>query len=179
MKQLNYRILLRKEPEGGYTVIVPSLPGCITFGDSIEEAIKMAKEAIELYNLYKDYILGVITDISFKREEKEDPDAGYKLVQHIRGESKYLPILMQSSEPENKVKVEAIGAYFLDKNSLTLIQDFHHFVLNHLGFGDFVFLLPKKKSKMKHTILQFWTLWELTDWIFSRRLSKGVFPRSC
>jgi len=49
MKQLNYRILLRKEPEGGYTVIVPSLPGCITFGDSIEKAIKMAKEAIELY----------------------------------------------------------------------------------------------------------------------------------
>lgn len=49
MKLLNYRILLRKEPEGGYTVIVPSLPGCITYGDTIDEAIKMAKEAIELY----------------------------------------------------------------------------------------------------------------------------------
>ncbi len=49
MKILNYRILLRKEPEGGYTVIVPSLPGCVTFGTTIEEAIKMAKEAIELY----------------------------------------------------------------------------------------------------------------------------------
>lgn len=49
MKQLSYRILLRKEPEGGYTVIVPSLPGCITYGDTIEESIKMAKEAIELY----------------------------------------------------------------------------------------------------------------------------------
>ncbi|TXT64256.1 MAG: hypothetical protein BAJALOKI1v1_590016 [Promethearchaeota archaeon] len=49
MKQLNYRILLRKEPEGGYTVIVPSLPGCITFGEDIEEALKMAKEAILLY----------------------------------------------------------------------------------------------------------------------------------
>ena len=47
--RLSYRILLRKEPEGGYTVIVPSLPGCITYGDTIEEAIKMAKEAIELY----------------------------------------------------------------------------------------------------------------------------------
>ncbi len=46
---LSYRILLRKEPEGGYTVIVPSLPGCVTFGDSIEEAIQMAREAIELY----------------------------------------------------------------------------------------------------------------------------------
>ncbi|MDO9517712.1 MAG: type II toxin-antitoxin system HicB family antitoxin [Methanosarcinaceae archaeon] len=49
MRALNYRILLRKEPEGGYTVLVPSLPGCITYGDTIEEAIKMAKEAIELY----------------------------------------------------------------------------------------------------------------------------------
>ena len=47
--RLNYRIMLRKEPEGGYTVIVPSLPGCITYGDTIEEAIEMAKEAIELY----------------------------------------------------------------------------------------------------------------------------------
>ncbi len=49
MKLLNYRILLRKEPEGGYTVIVPSLPGCITYGDTVDDAIKMAKEAIELY----------------------------------------------------------------------------------------------------------------------------------
>jgi len=49
MNVLNYRILLRKEPEGGYTVIVPSLPGCVTYGDTIEEAIKMGKEAIKLY----------------------------------------------------------------------------------------------------------------------------------
>jgi len=49
MKLLNYRILLRKEPKGGYTVIVPSFPGCITYGDTIEEAISMAREAIELY----------------------------------------------------------------------------------------------------------------------------------
>ncbi|NVM54001.1 MAG: type II toxin-antitoxin system HicB family antitoxin [Candidatus Helarchaeota archaeon] len=49
MEQLVYRILLRKEPEGGYTVIVPSLPGCVTYGENIEDAIEMAKEAIELY----------------------------------------------------------------------------------------------------------------------------------
>jgi len=46
---IGYRILLRKEPEGGYTVIVPSLPGCVTYGETIEEAINMAREAIELY----------------------------------------------------------------------------------------------------------------------------------
>jgi antitoxin HicB len=49
MNVLNYRILLRSEPEGGYTVIVPSLPGCVTYGETIEESISMAREAIELY----------------------------------------------------------------------------------------------------------------------------------
>jgi len=49
MKQLTYRVLLNKEPEGGYTVNVPSLPGCITYGDNLDHAIEMAKEAIELY----------------------------------------------------------------------------------------------------------------------------------
>lgn len=49
MKTLNYRILLREEPEGGYTVTVPSLPGCVTYGEDLHEAIAMAQEAIELY----------------------------------------------------------------------------------------------------------------------------------
>lgn len=44
-----YRILLRKEPEGGFTATVPALPGCITYGEDIDEAIAMSKEAIELY----------------------------------------------------------------------------------------------------------------------------------
>jgi predicted RNase H-like HicB family nuclease len=45
----SYRVLLRKEPEGGYTVLVPALPGCVTYGENIDEAIAMGKEAIELY----------------------------------------------------------------------------------------------------------------------------------
>jgi antitoxin HicB len=44
-----YRILLRKEPEGVYTALVPSLPGCITWGDNVEHALQMAKEAITGY----------------------------------------------------------------------------------------------------------------------------------
>jgi len=45
----NYRVLLKEEPEGGFTVTVPSLQGCITYGASLEEAKSNAKEAIELY----------------------------------------------------------------------------------------------------------------------------------
>lgn len=47
--QYNYKILLNKEEEGGYMVTVPALPGCITQGDTVDEALAMAKEAIELY----------------------------------------------------------------------------------------------------------------------------------
>jgi antitoxin HicB len=46
---MSYRILLRKEPEAGYTATVPSLPECVTYGETIEEATAMVKEAIELY----------------------------------------------------------------------------------------------------------------------------------
>jgi antitoxin HicB len=49
MTQLTYRVLLKREPEGGYTVTVPTLPGCITYGETVDEAIDMAKEAIGLY----------------------------------------------------------------------------------------------------------------------------------
>ena len=48
---LTYRILLHKEPEGSYTATVPALPGCITYGDNVDHAIDMAREAIELYIL--------------------------------------------------------------------------------------------------------------------------------
>ncbi|MFN8410377.1 MAG: type II toxin-antitoxin system HicB family antitoxin [Flavobacteriales bacterium] len=49
MTQRNYRVLLTREPEGGFTVNVPALPGCVTFGENIEHAMEMAKEAIQLY----------------------------------------------------------------------------------------------------------------------------------
>jgi len=44
-----YRVILTQEPEGGYTVVVPSLPGCITYGNDVNHAMDMAKEAIEGY----------------------------------------------------------------------------------------------------------------------------------
>ena len=46
---LTYKVLLHKAEEGGFTVTVPALRGCITEGDSLDDALAMAKEAIELY----------------------------------------------------------------------------------------------------------------------------------
>ena len=47
--QYTYKIMLHKETEGGYTVTVPALPGCITYGENVDEAIAMAEDAISLF----------------------------------------------------------------------------------------------------------------------------------
>jgi len=49
MKEYRYTVIFQKEPEGGYTAIVPLLPGCVTYGKDLLEAKRMIKEAIELY----------------------------------------------------------------------------------------------------------------------------------
>jgi len=46
---MRFQVVLEPSDEGGYTVYVPSLPGCISEGDTIEEALANIREAIELY----------------------------------------------------------------------------------------------------------------------------------
>jgi len=46
---MELKIVLDEQKEGGYTIYVPALPGCISEGDTVEEAINNIKEAIELY----------------------------------------------------------------------------------------------------------------------------------
>jgi predicted RNase H-like HicB family nuclease len=46
---MKFQVVLEPSDEGGYTVYVPSLPGCISEGDTIEEALANIREAIELY----------------------------------------------------------------------------------------------------------------------------------
>lgn len=48
-QHLSLAVIFRQEPEGGFTVTVPSLPGCITYGKNLTKAHRMAEEAITLY----------------------------------------------------------------------------------------------------------------------------------
>jgi len=45
-KALHYNLIFKPEPKGGFTVIVPTLPGCVTYGKSLKEAKEMAHDAI-------------------------------------------------------------------------------------------------------------------------------------
>ena len=46
---MNIKVFLEKSADGGFTVIVPSLPGCISEGETKEQALENIREAIELY----------------------------------------------------------------------------------------------------------------------------------
>ena len=46
-----YTVLLRAEPEGGFTVLVPALPGCISYGEDLPDALRMAQQAMECHLL--------------------------------------------------------------------------------------------------------------------------------
>lgn len=59
---MNLKVILEPSEEGGYTVFVPALPGCISEGETKEEALHNIREAIELY------LEPVADDLSFSSE---------------------------------------------------------------------------------------------------------------
>ncbi len=104
------------------------------------------EESMQLYKKYEKNVLGVISDVGFYRSGKKDIHAGFSLVETIKKKNPYLPVLMQSAREENIVEAERLGAVFLHKHSPHLLQNIHQFLLDHLGFGDFVFIKPGNQS---------------------------------
>ena len=101
-------------------------------------------EAIELYNKYKNNILGVISDISYKVNNKRDhiTKAGLQLCKQIKSEDPNIPFLLQSSELSNKAYADELGVGFLYKYSKTFSLELRDYIVNNFGFGDFVFRDP-------------------------------------
>ena len=79
------------------------------------------EEAMEIYEKYKSNLLGVITDITYEIGEEKDRTAGFKLCKKIKKDDPYMPVVMQSSESENRTRAEKMGAGFIDKSSDTLL----------------------------------------------------------
>ena len=100
------------------------------------------EEAMAMWEKYKTDLLGVITDISFKREGETDKTAGIRFVEKIREEDEYMPVLFQSSDVEFKEVAQQMRVGFVNKVSKTLSIELRNFINEHFSFGDFVFLDP-------------------------------------
>jgi len=100
------------------------------------------EEAWTYFEKYSENILGVISDINFRREGVRDPEAGIHFVNAIKTRFRDIPCLLQSSNADFKEKARAEGASFVLKDSPKLLQELREFITHHFGFGDFIFRTP-------------------------------------
>lgn len=106
------------------------------------------EEAIELYKKYKQNILGIISDISYTREGKTDPQAGIRLCKVVKKNDKYMPLLLQSSDAGNEEIAKEIRVGFINKNSKTLSLELRRFIRKYFAFGDFEFKDPDTQMEV-------------------------------
>ena len=100
------------------------------------------EEALQLYETYKPFVFAVISDARFPQKGVVEGRAGERFLAKIREQVPDLPLLMLSSETENKRRAEEIPAVFIAKQSPDIHRELHDFFLTYLGFGDFVFRMP-------------------------------------
>ena len=123
------------------------------------------EEATEIYNKYKDNILGVITDVRYPLVEGQpkDPLAGIKLCGYIRKQDPFVPLIIQSAESVNNLYAKKFRAAFVDKNSKKMDVDLRHIMREKCGFGDFIFRNPVTHEQ----IARVRNLRELQDILFA------------
>jgi len=101
------------------------------YEDAVREVLK-----------YRDYLLGVVSDIEFPLGGELSTEAGFELARMVRKTVPDVPIVLQSSRTEFRAPAHAEGFSFLRKRSPTLLRDLRRFLTEQAGFGDFVFRLP-------------------------------------
>jgi hypothetical protein len=80
------------------------------------------EDAMHLYNKYRDYLLCVISDMEFEYQGQADKQAGLKFLRYVKGHMINLPVILQSSDNGSRQYAEELDAFFINKNSETLLK---------------------------------------------------------
>ncbi|MGB9747180.1 MAG: PEP/pyruvate-binding domain-containing protein [Bacteroidales bacterium] len=101
-------------------------------------------DALALYNKFKFNLLGIISDVSFRKSRNRDPETreGFLLCKTVHAEDPNIPFLFQSSDITNEKTAAELGAGFIYKGSKTLSIELRNYVIRNFGFGDFIFRNP-------------------------------------
>ena len=121
------------------------------------------EEAMKLYETFSNNVLGIISDARFPHDGVIDPLAGVKLLKEVRNRDPFVPLILQSSEEDNRKYADECKAVFIDKNSKKMNIDLREAVSENFGFGDFVFINPKTKEE----VARVHNLKELQNIVFS------------
>ena len=110
---------------------------------------KTYEEAIDLFDKYKNNLIGVISDVSYFKNNIKNTQAGFHFLRYVREFDKYFPVLIQSSNLKNEEQALKLNAKFLYKHSETLSLELKHYIAKYFLFGDFEFWNPKTKRVTK------------------------------
>jgi CheY-like chemotaxis protein len=115
---------------------------------------KTYDEAMALYNRYKENLLGVISDVSFKKGDERDTERklGIDLVKQMREDDPNLPALMQSSDLSNAPLAEQMGVGFMHKYSKSLSLELRNFIIQNFAFGPFIFRNPDNQEEVARAV---------------------------
>ncbi len=100
------------------------------------------EEAVDMFEKYKNNLLGIISDISFCKGGETDRTAGIQFVKLVRSEDEFMPILLQSSDAGKEEIAKELNVGFINKLSKTLSIELRDFINEYFSFGDFVFIDP-------------------------------------
>jgi CheY-like chemotaxis protein len=100
-------------------------------------------DAVALYRRFKYNVLGVISDISYKRDDIQDENAGIELCKVVMADDDKVPFLLQSSNLGHRIMAEELGVGFIHKYSKSLSLELRNFIIQNLAFGPFVFRNPE------------------------------------
>jgi CheY-like chemotaxis protein len=106
------------------------------------------EEAIAFYEKYKLNMLGVITDLSYRRKGTVDKHAGVKLCERIKNDDRFMPLLLQSSDESSEELAKKMKVGFINKHSKTLSLELRNFIFAYFAFGDFVFVNPETGAEV-------------------------------
>jgi hypothetical protein len=104
------------------------------------------EDAAQLVQEYRDYLIGLVSDVEFPWEGKLSPEAGFELSRLMKALVPDVPVVLQTSRTEFRPRALAAGYSFLRKRSPTLLKDLRRILTEQFGFGDFVFRLPDLKE---------------------------------
>ncbi len=104
------------------------------------------EEAVVLGERYREALIGIISDIAFSRNGRIDDRAGFSLIEGFKEMDVNVPVLFQSTDESRRTEAEKCGARFQSKLSGDLHRGIRRYILEELGFGDFIFSNPDGKE---------------------------------
>lgn len=115
--------------------------------------------AQQVYREYRDNLLCIVTDVAYERAGRLDETAGVQFIAQVRADRCGIPVLIQSSDDRMANEAQRLNARFLHKDSPHLMQELQDFLLQELGFGDFVFRMQDGTELARAgTMVQFMAL---------------------